>query len=66
MRRLIEDRRPLAEQQEFFEIFVYPGATLFCAAVQNAASSGFYKAVSALTSSFLEIEKAAFELTGTT
>lgn len=62
MRCLIEGRRPLADQQQFFGSFVYPGAILFCAAVQNAASSGFYKPVAAMTLALLEIEKAAFEM----
>ncbi len=62
MRCLIEGRRSLADQQRFFESFVYPGAMPFCAAAQNAASASFYKPVAALASSFFEIERAAFEM----
>ena len=61
MRWLVE-HRPLAEQREFFEVFAYPGAMPFCAAVQKAVSASFYKPVAAFASSFFEIEKAAFEM----
>lgn len=62
MRWLIENQRPLAEQQEFFESFAYRGAMAFCVAVQKSTSANFYKPVAALTSSFFDIEKAAFEM----
>ena len=62
MRWLIESRRSLAEQRAFFEAFVYIGAIPFYAAVQNAASTVFYKPVAAFAVSFFEIEKAAFEM----
>lgn len=65
MRWLIEGQRPLADQQLFFESFVYPGAVLFCAAAQNAVSASFYKSVAAFASSFFEIERAAFEMNDT-
>lgn len=64
MRCLIEGRHPLEEQQRFFESFVYPGAIPFCAAVQNTASSSFYKHVAAFAQAFFELEKSAFEMTG--
>lgn len=62
MRWLIENQRPLVEQQQFFESFAYRGAIAFCAAVQKSASASFYKPVAALASSFFDIEKAAFEM----
>jgi TorA maturation chaperone TorD len=62
MRWLIESGTPLPEQQRFFEDFAYAGATQFCAAVQKSPSAHFYKHVAALTSSFLSIEKSAFEM----
>lgn len=62
MRWLIENQRPLAEQQRFFEDFAYRGAVAFCAAVQKSTAGNFYKPVAALTASFLDIEKAAFEM----
>ncbi len=65
MRWLIEDRRSLADQQQFFRAFVYPGSIPFCVATQNAASASFYKPVAALALSFFEIERAAFEMADT-
>ena len=62
MRWLIENQRPLAEQQQFFESFAYRGALAFCAAVQKSPSANFYKPVATLTSSFFDIERAAFEM----
>jgi TorA maturation chaperone TorD len=62
MRWLIENQRPLSEQQQFFENFAYRGAVAFYAAVQKSASASFYKPVAALASSFFDIEKAAFEM----
>jgi TorA maturation chaperone TorD len=64
MRCLIEGRHPLDDQQRFFESFVYPGGMIFCAAVQNAISANFYKRVAVFTQSFLELERAAFEMSG--
>ena len=62
MRWLVE-HRPLAEQREFFEVFAFQGAVLFCAAVQKAVSASFYKPVAAFALSFFEVEKAAFDMT---
>jgi TorA maturation chaperone TorD len=62
MRWLIENQRPIPEQQRFFESFAYRGAMAFCAAVQKSASANFYKPVAALALCFFEIEKQAFEM----
>jgi TorA maturation chaperone TorD len=62
MRWLIENQRSLTEQRRFFEDFAYRGGMAFCAAVQKSTSASFYKPVAALASSFLDIEKAAFEM----
>jgi len=62
MRWLIEGERALAVQREFFEAFAYPGVVGFCAAVQKSPTTVFYKEVAALTSSFFELEKAAFAM----
>ena len=64
MRSLIENRYSLEEQQRFFENFVYPGGVAFCCAVQDSASGSFYKHVAGFALTFLELEKAAFEMTG--
>jgi len=65
MRWLIENGRSLSDQKRFFENFAYPGVLPLCVAVQNAPSASFYKQVAALTWSFFEIEKTAFEMAGT-
>lgn len=62
MRWLIEAGRALEEQQQFFEDFAYPGVGPFLVAVQNAEATRFYRPVAAFASSFLEVEKAAFEM----
>lgn len=63
MRCLIEGQHSLAEQRQFFETFVLPGAIPFCAAVQNAPSAHFYQPVAQLARSFFEVERAAFDMT---
>jgi TorA maturation chaperone TorD len=62
MRWLIEGGQSLDRQRYFFEEFAYPGVLPFCVAVQNAASASFFKPVAALTWSYFEIEKTAFEM----
>lgn len=62
MRCLIQERRPLEQQRQFFENFVYRGAVPFCVAVQKTPSCNFYKPVAALAASFFELERAAFEM----
>jgi len=62
MRFLVEESRPLGEQQRFFAGFVYPGAASFFAAVQQAPSADFYKIVATFAEAFFEVEKEAFEM----
>ncbi|MBI4193750.1 MAG: molecular chaperone TorD family protein [Betaproteobacteria bacterium] len=62
MRFLIEDSRPLEEQQRFFAGFVHPGATAFFAALQQAPSADFYKIVATFAQAFFEVEKEAFQM----
>lgn len=62
MRLLVEEGRPLAEQQRFFASFVYPGVTAFLAALQQAASADFYKTVATFALAFFEVEKAGLEM----
>lgn len=64
MRWLIENGYSLEEQRGFFESFAYPGVLPFCIALQNAPSANLYKRVAALTWSFFEVEKTAFEMSG--
>lgn len=65
MRWLVETGHPLVDQRGFFETYLYPGAVPFCAAVQNAASGIFYKPVAAFALAFLDLEKAAFDMSDT-
>jgi TorA maturation chaperone TorD len=55
-------QRGLEEQRKFFERFVYPGATAFCAAVTASPKARFYAPVARFARAFLDIEKAAFEM----
>jgi TorA maturation chaperone TorD len=59
MRWLIQGGRPLAEQRDFFERFVYAGAVPFFAAVQKAPGSSFYRHVAAFAGEYFEVEMAA-------
>ncbi len=62
MRWLIEGGRPLAEQREFFERFVYPGAVPSLLQCKKRRSARFYQPVAAFAADFFEVEKAAFEM----
>ena len=62
MRWLIEEQRALADQRRFFETFAYRGVAGLCAALQKSSTAVFYKDVAALTSSFFELERLAFEI----
>jgi len=62
MRWLIQERRPLEQQREFFEVFVYRGAIPFCAAAHKTPLASFYKPVAAFAAAFFELEKKAFEM----
>ncbi|HKA40666.1 MAG TPA: molecular chaperone TorD family protein [Burkholderiales bacterium] len=62
MRWLIEAQRPLADQRSFFKSFMYPGIVPFLAAVQHTPLASLYKLVAVFSLSFVELEKAAFEM----
>ena len=62
MRWLIAEGQSVERQRYFFEEFAYPGVLPFCVAVQNVPSSSFYKSVAALTWSYFEIERTAFNM----
>ncbi|MNC96593.1 hypothetical protein D3C83_140080 [compost metagenome] len=62
MRWLVEGGHSLDRQRYFFSEFAYPGVLPFCVAVQNSPTANFYKSVAALTWSFFEVEKTAFEM----
>lgn len=54
--------RPVAEQRDFFERFIYRGATGFCSAVSASRAARFYLAAANLLKAFLEVEREAFEI----
>ncbi len=64
MRHLIQSAAPEPDQRVFFEQFVYPGARAMLAAASVAPSAKFYRHVAAFAQAFFEVEKAAFEMTG--
>ena len=64
MRWLVQEGHSLDRQKYFFEDFAYPGMLPFCVALQNAPSASFYKHVAALTWAYFEVERTAFEMTG--
>jgi len=63
MRWLVEGGHSLERQRLFFDEFAYPGVLPFCVALQNSPTASYYKQVAALTWSYFEIEKSAFEMT---
>lgn len=54
--------RPLDEQKEFFERFLYRGAIAFCDAVSASPKAVFYRLVARFARAFFELEREAFEL----
>ena len=62
MRLLVERGHSLERQRLFFDEFAYPGVLPFCVALQNSPTASYYKQVAALTYSYFEIEKSAFEM----
>jgi TorA maturation chaperone TorD len=62
MRFLIECNQPVADQKQFFEEFVHPGAMPLCDAVEAAEPAAFYKSVALFACAFFALEKSAFEM----
>lgn len=54
--------RPLDEQKQFFERFLYRGATAFCDAVTASGKASFYRHVAAFARAFFELEREAFAM----
>ena len=57
----VQQRTP-EEQKKFFDRFIHRGATAFCDAVSASNKANFYRRVARFARSFLDIEKAAFEM----
>ncbi len=63
MRHLIAvQQAEIAEQREFFERFLLPGAIPLCAAIEAAGEANFYKAVARFAGALFELERTAFEM----
>jgi len=63
MRHLVAiQRAEIAEQREFFERFILPGAKPLCAAIEAAAEANFYKLVARFAAAFFNLERVAFEM----
>lgn len=62
MRFLIECNQPVADQKQFFEEFVHPGAMPLCDAVVAAEPAVFYKNVALFMRAFFALEKSAFDM----
>ena len=54
--------RPLKEQEEFFDRFLYPGAIALCDAVTASPKAIFYRRVGQFARAFFELERQAFEM----
>jgi TorA maturation chaperone TorD len=54
--------RPDEEQKEFFDRFLYRGATAFCNAVSASPKASFYRLVARFVRAFLELEQEAFRM----
>jgi TorA maturation chaperone TorD len=57
-------QRSLADQEEFFERYLYRGGIAFCNAVSTSAKARFYKPVARFAKAFLDVEREAFEIGG--
>ena len=54
--------RPLDEQKDFFERFLYRGGIAFCNAVRASDRASFYRLVGEFAREFFELEREAFEM----
>ena len=54
--------RPIEEQKDFFERFLYRGGIAFCDAVRASSKASFYRLVAELAREFFELEREAFEM----
>ncbi len=62
MRWLVERRRGLAQQREFFMNYIAPALPAFCSAITASAAADFYRSVSGLARTFFVVEKDAFDM----
>jgi TorA maturation chaperone TorD len=63
MRHLIvEQRRPLEEQRDFYGRWLAPNVDALCAAIEASEHASFYRVVARLAKAFFSLEQAAFEM----
>jgi TorA maturation chaperone TorD len=62
MRHLIEQKRDLEEQKQFFAIWLWPGANSLCSAIEKSELTFFYRPVAQFAKAFFELEHYAFEM----
>lgn len=63
MRHLIaEQSRPLEEQRQFFERWIWPAAQPLCDAITKSELTPHYRPVAKFARAFLELEHSAFEM----
>ena len=63
MRHFIaEARLGVAEQKQYFDTYVWSGATALCAAIEAAEAMRFFRIVARFARSFLELEHTAFDI----
>ncbi|MGE5523353.1 MAG: molecular chaperone [Rhodospirillaceae bacterium] len=65
MRCLIENGHGVDAERRFFFEFVAPAVEPLCAAIEADGRSPFYRTVARFLQSFYEVERAGFELLGT-
>jgi TorA maturation chaperone TorD len=63
MRHLIvEQRRPLEEQRDFYDRWLAPNVDALCAAIEASEHASFYRVLARLAKAFFSLEQAAFEM----
>jgi TorA maturation chaperone TorD len=55
-------QRPVEEQRNFFERYLYPGAGVFLEALTKTEKARFYKPVAELARAYFEVEREAFSM----
>ncbi len=55
-------QRPVEEQRDFFDRFLYPGGIAFCDAVSASPKARFYLLVARFARAFLDVEHEAFRM----
>lgn len=56
--------RPIEEQKEFFERYLYRGAIAFCDRLSASSGAHFYRPVAVFARAFFELEREAFAIEG--